>query len=84
MLHRGHIVQRGTHAELMQEGELYRRPASCQFREPSGTQEGLVKLIRPVPPCLQGVLRRLIHQKGLNPLRERRDRRAHLPRHGGI
>lgn len=31
----GRIVQRGTHAELMQEGGLYRRLASYQFRTPS-------------------------------------------------
>ena len=31
----GRIVQRGTHAELMQEDGLYRRLASYQFREPS-------------------------------------------------
>jgi subfamily B ATP-binding cassette protein MsbA len=42
VLHRGRIVQRGTHAELMQEDGLYRRLASYQFRKPSGTQEGLV------------------------------------------
>ena len=31
----GRIVQRGTHAELMQKDGLYRRLASYQFREPS-------------------------------------------------
>ncbi|MFO8099924.1 MAG: ABC transporter ATP-binding protein [Salinibacter sp.] len=31
----GRIVQRGTHAELMQDGGLYRRLASYQFRDPS-------------------------------------------------
>ncbi|MFB6099535.1 MAG: ABC transporter ATP-binding protein, partial [Salinibacter sp.] len=30
----GRIVQRGTHVELMQEGGLYRRLASYQFRAP--------------------------------------------------
>ena len=35
VLDEGRIVQRGTHAELMQEGGLYRRLASYQFREPS-------------------------------------------------
>jgi ABC-type multidrug transport system fused ATPase/permease subunit len=34
----GRIVQRGTHAELMQEGGLYRRLASYQFREPSAVE----------------------------------------------
>lgn len=33
-LDEGRIVQRGTHAELMQEEGLYRRLASYQFREP--------------------------------------------------
>jgi subfamily B ATP-binding cassette protein MsbA len=34
VLDEGRIVQRGTHAELMQEEGLYRRLASYQFREP--------------------------------------------------
>ncbi|MCS3757783.1 ABC transporter ATP-binding protein [Salinibacter ruber] len=38
----GRIVQRGTHAELMQAGGLYRRLASYQFREPSGVDEGML------------------------------------------
>ncbi len=38
----GRIVQRGTHAELMQEEGLYRRLASYQFREPSEREGGLV------------------------------------------
>jgi len=38
----GRIVQRGTHAELMQEEGLYRRLASYQFREPRDEQAGLV------------------------------------------
>ena len=35
VLDEGRIVQRGTHAELMREGGLYRRLASYQFREPN-------------------------------------------------
>jgi subfamily B ATP-binding cassette protein MsbA len=35
VLDEGCIVQRGTHAELMQKEGLYRRLASYQFREPS-------------------------------------------------
>jgi ABC-type bacteriocin/lantibiotic exporters, contain an N-terminal double-glycine peptidase domain len=35
VLDEGRIVQRGTHAELMQAEGLYRRLASYQFREPS-------------------------------------------------
>jgi subfamily B ATP-binding cassette protein MsbA len=38
VLNEGRIVQRGTHAELMQEGGLYRRLASYQFREPSAVE----------------------------------------------
>jgi subfamily B ATP-binding cassette protein MsbA len=34
----GRIVQRGTHAELMQEEGLYRTLASYQFREPSAVE----------------------------------------------
>ena len=34
VLDEGRIVQRGTHAELMQEEGLYRRLATYQFREP--------------------------------------------------
>ncbi|MFP4228203.1 MAG: ABC transporter ATP-binding protein [Salinivenus sp.] len=40
VLNDGRIVQRGTHAELMQEGGLYGRLASYQFREPSGVGKG--------------------------------------------
>jgi subfamily B ATP-binding cassette protein MsbA len=39
----GRIVQRGTHAELMQEDGLYRRLASYQFREPSTADDGVVR-----------------------------------------
>jgi subfamily B ATP-binding cassette protein MsbA len=42
VLDEGRIVQRGTHAELMQEGGLYRRLASYQFREPSAVDDGEV------------------------------------------
>jgi subfamily B ATP-binding cassette protein MsbA len=42
VLDEGRIVQRGTHAELMQEGGLYRRLASYQFRAPSEVDDGLV------------------------------------------
>ena len=36
----GRIVQRGTHAELVQKDGLYRRLASYQFREPSDEVRG--------------------------------------------
>jgi subfamily B ATP-binding cassette protein MsbA len=39
----GRIVQRGTHAELMQEDGLYHRLASYQFREPSTADDGVVR-----------------------------------------
>ena len=29
----GHLVERGTHAELMQDGELYARLYATQFRD---------------------------------------------------
>ncbi len=38
VLDEGRIVQRGTHAELMQEEGLYRRLASYQFRAPSAVE----------------------------------------------
>jgi subfamily B ATP-binding cassette protein MsbA len=41
VLDEGRIVQRGTHAELMEEEGLYRRLASYQFRAPSAMKEGV-------------------------------------------
>jgi subfamily B ATP-binding cassette protein MsbA len=40
VLDEGRIVQRGTHAELMEEEGLYRRLASYQFRVPSAVEGG--------------------------------------------
>ena len=41
VLNEGNIVQRGTHAELMEEDGLYHRLASYQFRAPGGVEESV-------------------------------------------